>query len=262
MNSRSVVEKPSRDPVSRAIGARFLEKLLASPRGRAFMLRFLQSTEEADEQAVFDMLLARVDDPELNQLVKIHVADEERHAGIFRRAVERVVENEKLDAAPGDIPADLRIVARLDERLGGYASGFVSGRLGVMEAYVLLLVLEERAVREWPLVAAVLRDIDPEAAADVERVIRDEQRHVKYARAISRRYAPDEATFERTLARVRAAEEEAYIENALAVTRYAVENDLLAVGPIERLVWKGIVAAGELQSKTKRAAPAREALVA
>jgi rubrerythrin len=249
MNGEDAMIELENKPSGGALGARFLTKLLTSPRGRAFMLRYLQSTEEADEKAVFDMLLSRVDDPELHRLVKIHVADEERHAGIFQRAVARVVETEGLDAEPGEIPQNLRIVARLDERLGGYADGFVSGRLGVMEAYVLLLVLEERAVREWPTVAAILRDIDPEAAADVERVIRDEQRHVKYARAISRRYAPDEATLERTIARVRAAEEASYQENVIAVTRYAVDNDLMAVGPVERLFWKGIVAAGELQSK-------------
>jgi hypothetical protein len=234
-------------PSGGVIGARFLEKLVATPRGRAFLLRFLQSTEESDEGAIFDTLLERVDDPKLHELVRIHRADEQRHTEIFRQAVDRVVRAGGPGTAPGPIPDELRVVARLDELLGQSADGFVAGRVGVLEMYALLLVLEERAVREWPAIVHALRAVDPEAASDVERVVRDEGRHVKYAHAIVRRYAPDEATRERVLGRVRKAEQRAFDEHTNAFTRAVLDRDLLEVGRVERVFWRGIVFLGELR---------------
>jgi hypothetical protein len=80
-------------------------------------------------------------------------------------------------------------------------------------------------------------------------VIADERRHMKYARAISRRHAPDEATLERTLRQVRAAEERAYLANVEAFTRIAVAQDLLEVSNIERIFWKGIVSLGQARAR-------------
>jgi rubrerythrin len=219
------------------IQARFLDKLVATPRGRAFMLNFLRSTEESDEGGVFDALVTRVEDQELQKLVRVHRADEDRHAEIFRKAVLRV------GGACVPVEAELRVVERVDGLLGGWAESFLARTLGVMEMYVLLLVVEERAVREWPAIAAALRKVDPESAADLERVIADERRHVKYARAISRRYAPDEATLERTIRRVRAAEKRAFALHTKAFTRIVLDRDLLAVGRLERIFWKGMALA-------------------
>lgn len=226
------------EPSGGVIGARFRERLVATPRGRAFLVRFLQSTEESDEAGIFDLLLARVDDPELRKLVRIHRDDEDRHAAIFRGCVERI--SAASGVRPGPVPDDLRIVARIDELLGGLADPLRSGRLGVMEMYVVLQVIEERAVREWPAIVRALQPVDPDTARAVEGVVRDEQRHVKYARAISRRYAPDEATLERTLTHVREVEAAAYAENADAFLRIVVDRDLLDVGRVERAFWKGL----------------------
>jgi rubrerythrin len=229
------------------IGARFLERLVATPRGRAFTLRFLQSTEESDEAAVFETLLARVDDPPFRRLVKVHKGDEERHAGVFRRAVERVIERAGPDAEPGIIPNELHVVARVDTLLGGYSGRFLAGELGVLEMYAILLAVEERAVREWPAIVGALRPVDSASAQELEGVIADEMRHVKYARAIMRRYAPDEATLERTRLLVRAAEARAFAEHTVTFTRVVVERDLLAVGRLERAVWGGLARLDELR---------------
>jgi rubrerythrin len=244
----TVVPQPS----GGVVGARFLERLVTKPRGRAFILNFLRSTEEADEGALFDMLVQRVEDPELQRMVKRHRDDERRHAEIFQRAAERVVALGDPEANPGPVPKELEVVGRLDQLLGGFAAGFLAGRVGVMEVYLILLALEERAVREWPAIAAALRPIDPESAADVDRVLRDEARHVRYARAISRRYAPDEATLERTLAHVRRAEQQAFDENTNAFTRIALERGLVDVGPVEHLFWRAATFLGDL--RTARAA--------
>jgi rubrerythrin len=259
MKSQTLAPKPS----GGALGARYFDKLVATPRGRAFVLRFLQSTEESDEGAVFDMLLSQVNDPEFHKLVRIHRDDEERHAGIFRRAVERLVERFGPEVEPGPVPEELHVVGRLDAHLGGLSESFIAGRAGIMEVYALLLVVEERAVREWPVIVDALRAVDPEAAEDVARVINDERRHVKYARAISRRYAPDAETLERTLAWVRAAEQRAFEENNAAMTRIVLERDLLDVGSIERAFWKGLVYLDSLRLERTVPAPfVREARAA
>src|SRR5205085_1933012 len=112
----------------------------------------------------------------LQKLVRRHRDDEVRHARILRQASERV--------GAGPIPAvppELRVVHRIDRHVGGLASKFASGNAEVMETYLLLQVIEERAVSEFPAIVRALRPIDPEAARDVAGVLRDEARHVKYA---------------------------------------------------------------------------------
>ena len=63
---------------------RFLDRIAASPRGRAFLLQFLVNAEEADEVGVFDQLLARIDDPQLHKLAQKHRDDEDRQARVVR----------------------------------------------------------------------------------------------------------------------------------------------------------------------------------
>jgi rubrerythrin len=211
---------------------RFLDKLLASARGRAFMLGFMAYAEEADELGVFDQLLARVDDPALGKLVRRHRDDEERHASLFRACLART-------GAPAlPVPEELRYVDRLDRHLGDFGAAFVAGRLGVMEAYLLLQVIEERGVERFAQIARAFRRVDPETADVIDAVVADEGRHVRYAHAISKRYAPDEATLTRTLARYRAAEERAFFEHGAALLRFAVRNDLLEASRAERAAWR------------------------
>jgi len=91
----------------------------------------------------------------------------------------------------------------------------------------MLQVVEERGVRQFPMVAAALGRVDPESAGVVAAIIRDEQRHVGYARAISRRYAPDPASLEQVLGLCREVEARAFAENERAYLRFAVEHELL-----------------------------------
>ena len=63
--------------------ARFLDRMLAHPRGRAHVLSTVADAEDTDEGAVFDKLVAQVDDPELHKMIRIHQADEKRHAQLF-----------------------------------------------------------------------------------------------------------------------------------------------------------------------------------
>jgi hypothetical protein len=214
------------------IERRFLGRLVASREGRAFLLAFMADAEESDEASVFDTLLARVDDERLHKLVRIHRDDEDRHARMLRSCVERT------GVVPAKLPDDLRIVFRIDAELDGFAARFIADRTGVMEAYVFLQVIEERAVMRFPLIARALRPVDPKSADTVMLVVADEERHVRYARAISRHYAPDPETLRTTLARFRAAEQRAFEAHAHDFLAHAVAHDLLAVGAFERRLWR------------------------
>jgi hypothetical protein len=215
----------------------YLRRLVATPRGRSFLLSFMTDAEESDEKGVFDHLLARVDDPELHKMVRVHRDDETRHAEMLRACVLR----QGVPAEP--VPRDLRVVDRIDRMLGGLAARFVADERGVMEAYVLLQVIEERAVRQFPGIVRALRPVDPGSADTVARVLRDEERHVRYARAISRRYAPDETTLERTLRRFREVEARAYADHGRAFASAVADRDLLSARGPERLFWRALSAA-------------------
>jgi rubrerythrin len=219
------------------LGARFLDRLVGTRRGHAFLLTFLVDAEEADEKGVFDQLLARVDDPELHKLVRIHRDDETVHGERLRACLDRI------GARPEAVPEGLHVVPFIDRAIGGVADGFVEGRRGVMEAYLLLQVLEERAVVQYPLFARALERVDPESAQVVREIADDERRHVRYAIAVSRRYAPDAATLSTSLARYRAGEARAFREHGRALIQFAVDEGLLAVGAPERFLWRMLAAA-------------------
>jgi rubrerythrin len=210
---------------------RYMRALARSPRGRAWLLDFLAAAE-VDEDGVFEELLARVDDAELRKMVRKHRDDETRHYALIRECVARQRET------PIAVLPEHRLSTHVDRALGGFWSSFRAERSGVMDAYVLLQVLEELSVSIYPLVVEALRPVDPESARVIEGVLRDEERHVMYARAISRRYAPDDVTLGRTVQRMRAIEQRCSRECNLVTLRYAVENDLLETTRMEGMFWK------------------------
>src|SRR5581483_2502779 len=216
------------------IGDLYLRRLLRRPRGRAFVLNMLVEGEEADEQGVFDTLVERVDDAELRKMIRIHREDEVRHADMLR---ERLA---KMGAPSERLPPELRLVDRIDRHAGGSASSFLTGRAGVMETYLLLQVIEERAVVQFPKIAEGMRPADPETASVIERIARDEERHVKYAKAISRRYAPDAEVLERSLSRLRHAERAAFGEHSREFLRIGLDRNLLELNLAERTLWRSL----------------------
>lgn len=227
-----------RRSIEQRMNTLYLSRLVRSPRGRSFLLAFMADAEESDEGAVFDALVARVEDAQLQKLVRRHRDDEARHARILREA--------SLRASGGadvpQVPEELRIVLRIGRHVGGFAEDFAAGKAGVMEAYLLLQVIEERAVRQFPAIVRALAEVDPESAAVVAGVVRDEARHVKYAQAISRRYAPDAHALAATLARYREAEARAFLEHQQAFLRHALRERLIETGRVERLFWRALAA--------------------
>lgn len=220
------------------IDKRFLDRLVANPRGRAFLLSFMADAEEADEAGVFDALLERVDDPKLHKMVRRHVDDEARHADMLRARVGSILDATGI-AAPV-VPRALSIVKRIDDALGGMGAKFVAQERTIMDAYVLLEVIEDRAVEQFPKIAAALEAVDPESAATVRSIWEDERRHVLYARAINKRYAPSTEELTRALTRVRQVEQRAFDDNGAAFLRHALDEDLLAVPFGEKLLWRAM----------------------
>lgn len=216
------------------IQERFLNQLLATPRGRAHVLAQAADAEANGEGGFFDVVLARVDDPELGRLVRRHRDDEVRHAAMFHeRAVAQGV------PVPA-VPAELKVIERLDRAVGSLFDREIKDRTGIMEAYLLLQVVEERAVTQFGLLEPPFRRVDPATAGVIAQVRRDEERHLKYCHAIARRYAPDEFTHARTLRRYRTIEAQVYADVARANMRHALEHGLLEAGPLARLGWRAL----------------------
>jgi hypothetical protein len=113
-----------------------------------------------------------------------------------------------------------------------------------MEAYLFLQVIEERAVYQYPAIERAFAKYDPETAAVIATVIRDETRHVKYCQAIAKRYAPDPQTLQDTLTHFRHVEARSIVEHGHHVTALALDRNLLAVTRPERFMWRTLLTMG------------------
>jgi rubrerythrin len=230
------------DRLSRTLTSTFTRQLVRSPEGRARVLAQCAEAEDNGESRLFDRLLEKVDDTRLQGMIRRHQQDEVRHGQLFRECAARA------GAPVIPVPDHLKIVDRIDRSLDGIFQRPVQSSLDVMEAYLLLQVLEERAVTQFPLFQEAFREVDPRTAEIFVEVARDEERHLKYCHAISRRYAPDEATRLATLRRFREAEAKAFADNSRANMTEALDQGYVAVGPVGRAIWRVIRAVvGSLQ---------------
>lgn len=106
-----------------------------------------------------------------------------------------------------------------------------------MNTYLLLQVIEERAVTRFPLFEAAFRPVDRETADTFAAVARDEERHLKYCHAIARRYAPDARTHATTLAHYRRAEASVFTETSSLNMSHILSHNLVRLTPAQRLAW-------------------------
>jgi rubrerythrin len=229
------------DVVESALNKRFLRTYLATPQGRAGLLRQLADAEGGDggELDIFSHVLAVMDDEKLRSLVKQHHADEERHEQLFlarMRAQGVEIEN---------TPKDLHLLHVLDERVGFFSTP-VTTRRQVMEAYLLLLVIEERAIRHFDRMAQGFEDAgDHESARVLREVKADEVRHVRTCEAVSRRYADSEAERQEALSRLRQLERESFALVQRRNLRLRLEEGVFR-GPA-RWFWRTLLAVAELR---------------
>jgi hypothetical protein len=186
----------------------FLDELLSTPRGQATLLKQLAEAEGGDggELDIFEHILEVIDDGEVKKLVRVHKEDEERHEQLFFALMRRS------GGEPMSLPKSAHLLRRLDAHTG-FFSRSITDRSGVVAAYMLLLVIEERATRQfgrWE--AAFRRRGDHEAADTIAAIGKDEERHLKYCEAITKRYSTSEDERQARLAHYRALESKCFDE--------------------------------------------------
>jgi len=215
---------------------RFVDKLASSPRGRAHVLHQAADAEDSDEGELFRRLLSYVEDEELARMIRRHEADEKEHARLFRACVARQ------GFAPPPVPEHLKLLHRIDHALGRKAGEApkIESREDVMRTYLVLQVIEERATNQFELFERNFRRHDAESADVFARVIKDEERHLRYCHAIARRYAPDPETHARVLAELRTIEARCCSENSRANLVYVLEHGIVDAGPVDKLFWRGV----------------------
>ena len=213
---------------------RYLDRLLGSAAGRAHLLNQGADAEANGENQVFEHVLSHVDDPQLRKLVEKHQADEIRHEQLFRACLARTGES------PGPVPSHLKLIDRLNDAVGGYLSKPIVDGRGVMEAYVMLQVIEERAVTQFALFEAAFRPVDAATADVFAEVARDEARHLKYCQAISRRYAPGDATLAAVLTHYRDVEARCFAENSDANMDHVFSHGLFQASRVEKSLWRAL----------------------
>lgn len=210
----------------------FLKELFRTPLGRAFVLEQSAQAEVDGEAQVFEQLLAYVtEEPELKRMIGRHQADEHRHAELFRACVARQ------GAKPPPAPAGLAYIPALNRALGGFFGKPVRSRRDVMEAYLVLQVIEERAVTELPMYERALRPLDPQSADTVTQVLTDEVRHLQYCRAVSLRYAESPAQLQRTLRDFRDTEARIIGDLNDASLAFVLDQRLIG-GTLRRTGWR------------------------
>lgn len=222
------------------IHQQFLSSLLATPRGRAFALTQAGIAESTDEGEIFNQLRTRVEDQELARLVKWHADDEERHAKIFLAAADR-------QGVPRpELPENVQVLPLLNARIGVFGRP-LARREDVMDAYLVLQVIEERAIEQFAIIEPVLRRFDVQTADELSEINKDEHRHLRYCHAITRRYAPSEARRIERLRAFRLAEASAFREHQANGLAYILESGYLP--PATAWIWKNAIAISGQQNE-------------
>jgi rubrerythrin len=224
------------------LSLRFIGRVITGEEGRAHLLNQCADAEGNGENGFFEHILAHVDDPALGKMIAKHRDDELRHEQLFIAARERT------GIDPGPVPNELKLIERLDRAVGGFFAQPIRDRRDIMQAYLMLQVIEERALTQFSLFEVAFRDVDPRTADAIAEIARDEERHLKYCHAIAKRYAPDAKTERETVRELRQLEARAFAENGRANMQHLFDHKWVAVNPVEKLFWQavnGLSARGE-----------------
>lgn len=217
-------------PLATLVEKQFLKRMVSTPRGRATLLAQVARSEGTDgEHGIFEHVLASLDDDEVRKLVRVHQADEARHEQLFlaRVAAQGV--------APLVTPASTDLLTRIDAHTGFHSRPIVD-RHGVVQAYLMLQVIEERALRQFGRMEDAFRNAGDTETADVfAEVAKDEERHLKYCVAITKKFSLSEAAREAGLAMMRQLEAVAFKETQLLNFQIFVEEGFVD-GPVWRFL--------------------------
>lgn len=215
-------------PLATLVEKQFLKQMVSTPRGRATMLAQVARSEGTDgEHGIFEHILATLDDDEVRKLVRVHQADEARHEQLFLARVAAQGE------APLVTPAATDLLMRIDAHTG-FHSRPITDRHGVVQAYLMLQVIEERALRQFARMEAAFRAAGDVESADVfVEVAKDEERHLKYCVAITKKLSLSESAREAGLQMMRQLEEVAFAETQRLSFHVFVE-----AGLVDGRVWR------------------------
>jgi hypothetical protein len=211
-----------------------IRQLVETKEGRAFLLNQMADAEggEAGELAVFDRLLAFVDDEKIQKIIRIHKDDELRHEELFReRARAQGV------TVPA-VPRDNKLLLRIDAEIGLFSDQKVESVDDIVRAYLVLLVIEERAMSQFALFAEAFAEVgDHETARVLREVEKDEERHLKYCHAVLRQYLPDVDARNARLTEMRALEARIFLDNGTANMKLSVARGYIQ-SAIARAFWR------------------------
>jgi rubrerythrin len=237
--------------IVRRLSDRYLHNLVASPAGLAFFLRYLAGLEQ-DEIDLFEQLAARAPDERFQKLIRTHREDEARHFELLERCA--------MSIGPRPIlaPIELNPAYRFDQVLCGLAQSFLDGTGEVWEVYSWLQVLEERAVREYPSFARAVATVDTESAEVIRTIIEDERRHVLYAHAVGRKYAPSPAAHQRMLACYRSVEAQVFEVQQRAFLRFLLDEGLLELHRAEAMILRAACPRAPFEPAVPNRSPALE----
>lgn len=213
---------------------RFTDRVITTPEGRAHLLNQCADAEGNGENGFFEHILSYVDDPALQKMIAKHRADELRHEQLFLAARDRT------GVDPGPVPDELKLIDRLDRAVGHFFAQPIRDRRGLMDAYLMLQVIEERALVQFALFEVAFRGVDDETADVIAGIAADEARHLKYCHAIARRYAPSDTVQRETLDELRRLEARCFAENGRANMDYLFDRGLVAVHPVEQWFWRAV----------------------
>jgi len=211
----------------------FMRHLLETPEGRAHLLNQVADAEDNGEASVFDQVQGYIQDPALQKAVEHHKNDEIRHAAMFR------ARRDAQGVKTGPVPEALQMMGRLDVELDGFFSRPISDAKGVTTAYLVLQAIEERAVNQFQFMIEAFDRVDPETARVFEAISKDEERHLRYCRAIVKRYAADDASAKTELIAMRKLESEVFAATTAANLFYCLDNNLIQ-GGARRFMWRAI----------------------
>jgi rubrerythrin len=216
-----------RDRISMA----FMKRVIATPEGRAHILRELADAEGNGENGFFELVLAKVNDANLAQMIRKHKEDELRHERMFNECAERT------GVAPQPIPAEVKYVERIFDTVGFYENPIETPE-DLMRAYLLLQAIEERSVVQFKLMEKAFRSVDEKTADVLVAIGRDEERHIKYCQAIARKYAPDALTHDRALTEMRQLEARAFRDNGRANMSHVFAQGWFAGGALVKWIFR------------------------
>jgi len=192
----------------------------------------MAQAKSVDATAAFVSARDKIEDPELSQLLHEHALKQAQHAERLNAHATAL----RVHADPA--PAHLSYISLMDRALGGYFSDALSSPSEIAEAYLLRLVCEERALSQYQAYAQAFAAAGREdIAATLQRIVLDNERHLRALHAVVQRFSPSRVMTAATLAHWRRFEARVYGELERATVRFAVVRGITPLPAVLREAW-------------------------